>query len=119
MAPVVPHRVSEQTGRNAEANRPILVTSLEAIRVIVSHRCIVLASAVFAQHLRVLFRVAAIKLDPDYPFSIIGHPSREYLWILSRTPTMQPDRYARVLEQIESHGYTLDRLNLTPQPTPH
>jgi hypothetical protein len=28
---------------------------------------------------------------------------------------MQPDRYARVLEQIESHGYTLDRLNRTPQ----
>jgi apolipoprotein D and lipocalin family protein len=57
-----------------------------------------------------------IALDPDYQYSVIGHPTREYLWILSRTPTMQPDRYARVLEQIESHGYTLDRLNRTPQP---
>ena len=57
-----------------------------------------------------------IALDPDYQYSVIGHPSREYLWILSRTPTMQPDRYERVLEQIESHGYTLDRLNRTPQP---
>jgi len=57
-----------------------------------------------------------IELDPDYQYAVIGHPSREYLWILSRTPTMQADRYARVLERIESHGYTLDRLDLTPQP---
>ncbi|MBW1843879.1 MAG: lipocalin family protein [Deltaproteobacteria bacterium] len=62
------------------------------------------------------FRVAAIEFDPNDPFSIIGHPSREYLWILSRTPTMEPDQYERVLEQIESHSYTLDRLNRTPQP---
>jgi len=57
-----------------------------------------------------------IELDADYRYAVIGHPSREYLWILSRTPTMQPDLYARVLERIESHGYTLDRLNRTPQP---
>jgi apolipoprotein D and lipocalin family protein len=57
-----------------------------------------------------------IELDPDYQYAVIGHPSREYLWILSRTPTMQPDQYASVLERIESHGYTLDRLNRTPQP---
>jgi len=57
-----------------------------------------------------------IELDSDYEYAVIGHPSREYLWILSRTPTMPADRYARVLEQIESHGYALDRLNRTPQP---
>jgi len=57
-----------------------------------------------------------IELDPDYAYAVIGHPSREYLWILSRTPTMEPDRYARVLERIEAHGYALDRLNRTPQP---
>jgi apolipoprotein D and lipocalin family protein len=56
-----------------------------------------------------------IALDPDYQYSVIGHPSREYLWILSRTPTMELEQYERVLEQIESQGYTLDRLNRTPQ----
>jgi apolipoprotein D and lipocalin family protein len=58
-----------------------------------------------------------IELDADYKYVVIGHPSREYLWILSRTRTMKPDVYARVLAQIEAHGYALDRLNLTPQPT--
>jgi apolipoprotein D and lipocalin family protein len=57
-----------------------------------------------------------IDLDPDYSYAVIGNPSREYLWILSRTPTMPPDQYARVLEKVESHGYPLDRLHLTPQP---
>ena len=58
-----------------------------------------------------------IELDSDYEYAVIGHPSREYLWILSRTPTMNPDRYAQILERIEQHGYTLERLNPTPQST--
>jgi len=57
-----------------------------------------------------------IELDPDYQYAVVGHPSRDYLWILSRTPTLPPDRYARVLEAIEAHGYALDRLQRTPQP---
>jgi apolipoprotein D and lipocalin family protein len=57
-----------------------------------------------------------IELDSNYEYSVIGHPSREYLWILSRTPTMSPDRYARILERIEEHGYVLERLDRTPQP---
>jgi len=57
-----------------------------------------------------------IELDPDYRYAVIGDPSREYLWILSRTPTLAPEQYARVLERIEAHGYTLDRLQRTPQP---
>lgn len=57
-----------------------------------------------------------IELDADYSYVVIGHPSREYLWILSRTPTMNPGEYASLLEEITAHGYVLDRLNLTPQP---
>ncbi|MBW2493123.1 MAG: lipocalin family protein [Deltaproteobacteria bacterium] len=56
-----------------------------------------------------------IELDRDYQYAVIGHPSRKYLWILSRTPTMPTDRYERVLERIASHGYALDRLERTPQ----
>jgi len=57
-----------------------------------------------------------IELDPDYRYAVIGNPSREYLWILSRTPTLPAEQYAQLLERIESHGYTLDRLQRTPQP---
>ena len=27
-----------------------------------------------------------IDLDPGYEYAVVGHPSREYLWILSRSP---------------------------------
>jgi apolipoprotein D and lipocalin family protein len=66
-----------------------------------------------------------IELAADYSYVVIGHPSREYLWILSRTPTMKPNQYASLLEpdqyasllaKIKTHGYALDRLNRTPQP---
>ncbi len=29
-----------------------------------------------------------IVLDSDYQYAVVGHPNRDYLWILSRTPQM-------------------------------
>ena len=36
-----------------------------------------------------------IDLDPDYQWAVVGVPSRKYLWILSRTPTLDGDRVRR------------------------
>jgi len=57
-----------------------------------------------------------IELAPDYRYAVVGHPSRDYLWILSRTPDMAPSDYAMLLSRIEAHGYDLERLERTPQP---
>jgi apolipoprotein D and lipocalin family protein len=57
-----------------------------------------------------------IELDPEYRYTVIGHPSRDYLWILSRTPTMDASVYETLLSRIEARGYDLERLNRTPQP---
>jgi len=57
-----------------------------------------------------------IELDPQYRYAVVGHPSRNYLWILSRTPTMEPADYEELLVRIRAHGYDLERLNRTPQP---
>jgi apolipoprotein D and lipocalin family protein len=57
-----------------------------------------------------------IELDPDYRYAVIGHPSREYLWILSRTPAMDPQVYEKLLARIAAHGFDPDRLERTPQP---
>jgi apolipoprotein D and lipocalin family protein len=56
-----------------------------------------------------------IDLAPDYSYAVVGHPSRDYLWILSRTPTMAPDVYAGILERLRAQGYELDRLQKTIQ----
>jgi apolipoprotein D and lipocalin family protein len=57
-----------------------------------------------------------IELDPDYRYAVIGHPSRDYLWILSRTPAMNPQVYEELLARIAAHGFDPGRLRPTPQP---
>ena len=57
-----------------------------------------------------------IELDPDYRYAVVGHPSRDYLWILSRTRAMDRRVYEELLARIAAHGFDPDRLSLTPQP---
>src|SRR5512136_648385 len=38
-----------------------------------------------------------IDLGPDYKYTVVGHPSRDYLWILSRTPKMEDSTYKTIL----------------------
>ncbi len=57
-----------------------------------------------------------IELAPDYSYAVVGHPSRDYLWILSRTPTMDPSTYEGILSRLQAQGYALDRLVRTLQP---
>jgi len=56
-----------------------------------------------------------IDLDPEYRFAVIGQPSREYLWILSRTPHMDEATYQGILSRLEQSQYPLDGLNKTVQ----
>ena len=56
-----------------------------------------------------------IDLDPEYRTAIVGHPSRDYLWILSRTATVSPDAMAGLRGRAAALGYPLDRLRQTAQ----
>lgn len=56
-----------------------------------------------------------IDLDPDYQLAAVSEPTREYLWILSRTPTVPPAAYAALLERLAYQGFDLSRLTTTPQ----
>ena len=57
-----------------------------------------------------------IELDRDYRFAVVGSPSREYLWILSRTPTLDEAVYRELLTRIEQKGFDPGRLARTQQP---
>lgn len=57
-----------------------------------------------------------IELAPDYSYAVVGHPGRDYLWILSRAPTMAPEVYDGILARLAAQKYPLDRLQRTPQP---
>ena len=51
-----------------------------------------------------------IALDPDYQWAVIGEPDRKYLWILSRTPTVDARAYSELLERLAARGFDVDRL---------
>jgi apolipoprotein D and lipocalin family protein len=57
-----------------------------------------------------------IELDPDYRYAVVGHPGRNYLWILSRGPQMDEVLYATLIEKIATHGYDVNRIVRTLQP---
>ena len=56
-----------------------------------------------------------IDLSSDYQWAVVGEPSRKYLWILSRTPTMDEAVYQRILERLPQKGYDPARLRKTAQ----
>jgi apolipoprotein D and lipocalin family protein len=51
-----------------------------------------------------------IDLAPDYSYAAVGEPGRKYLWILSRTPSMEEATLQHVLEKVRENGYDLARL---------
>jgi apolipoprotein D and lipocalin family protein len=57
-----------------------------------------------------------IDLGEEYEFAVVGHPSRDYLWILSRTPQMDDAVYRSILERLEAQRYEIERLRRTLQP---
>jgi len=51
-----------------------------------------------------------LMLDEEYTYALIGEPSREYLWILSRTKTLNQDKKKKILEKIKDTKF--DKLKL-------
>jgi apolipoprotein D and lipocalin family protein len=58
-----------------------------------------------------------IDLSDDYSYAVVGHPSRDYLWILARTPTMPEATYQSLVTRLQVQGYETSRLMRTLQVT--
>lgn len=56
-----------------------------------------------------------IDLADDYSYAVVSHPNRQYLWILSRTPKMDPEAYNKILLRLKERGFDLGRLKQTVQ----
>ena len=57
-----------------------------------------------------------IDLDPAYQLVAVSEPSREYLWVLSRTPTVDAAAYQALLARLQAQGFDLSKLERTAQP---
>lgn len=56
-----------------------------------------------------------IDVADDYSHAVVGSPSRDALWILSRTPQMDAARLDAILENIKAQGFDVTRLQRTQQ----
>jgi apolipoprotein D and lipocalin family protein len=51
-----------------------------------------------------------IELDENYQYAVVGHPNRNYLWILSRTPKMDKALYEELVRRTKAKGFNVERL---------
>lgn len=56
-----------------------------------------------------------IELDGQYQLAAVSEPSRKYLWVLSRTPKVDPQRYRELQDSLKRKGFDLRKLEITKQ----
>jgi len=56
-----------------------------------------------------------LELEENYQWAVIGSSSENYLWILSRTPQLEPATQNHILELIKKRGYNIDKLIFVEQ----
>jgi apolipoprotein D and lipocalin family protein len=56
-----------------------------------------------------------IDLGENYEYAVVGHPNRQYLWILSRAPEMDEALYDRILKKLRDQFYDVSKLSKTLQ----
>jgi apolipoprotein D and lipocalin family protein len=56
-----------------------------------------------------------IEVGDDYEYAVIGHPTRDYLWILSRQRRLPKAKLDGILERAKSRGFPTGILEYTEQ----
>lgn len=56
-----------------------------------------------------------LALAPDYSYTMVGHPNRQYLWILNRMPQMEEKQYKELVELAAAKGFDTQLLQRTDQ----
>lgn len=56
-----------------------------------------------------------IDLDPQYQVAAVSDPRREYLWVLSRTPQLDPKIYDDLLLRLQKQQFDIQKLETTIQ----
>ncbi len=56
-----------------------------------------------------------LDLDGEYQYALVGSPTRKFLWILSRTPSMRDDIYRLLVAKAKAKGFDVDELERVVQ----
>jgi apolipoprotein D and lipocalin family protein len=56
-----------------------------------------------------------LDLDPEYRWTVVGHPSRRYGWIMARERTLPEAIYREILQRLKEQGYDPQAFVKVPQ----
>lgn len=56
-----------------------------------------------------------LDLDKDYNYALVGHPSRNYLWILSREPNLEKADYQKLVDKAYELGFDTSKIEKVKQ----
>lgn len=48
-----------------------------------------------------------------YEYAVVGDPSRKFLWVLSRNPTMSASTYSEILKISKTQGFAVEKMFLS------
>ena len=53
--------------------------------------------------------------EKNYSWAVVGHPSRQFLWVLAREPKLAAATYQQIFKLVAERGYEPSRLENTHQ----
>jgi apolipoprotein D and lipocalin family protein len=56
-----------------------------------------------------------LHIEDDYSVAVIGQPSRKYVWIMSRTKTIDDPVYSDIILYLQDLGYDVGKIRRIPQ----
>lgn len=56
-----------------------------------------------------------IYLNDDYSVTVIGRSKRDYVWVMSRSPSIDEQEYASILKLLAAQGYDVSKVQRVPQ----
>lgn len=60
------------------------------------------------------FPFYVIELDEEYSYTVIGLPSRKYVWIMAREPHLDETIYQDILVRLADIGYNVNNIQKVP-----
>jgi lipocalin len=55
-----------------------------------------------------------VELDENYQYALVGAPSRNYLWILSRNSFLESSTYDMLIVSAQKNGFDISKLEKVP-----
>ena len=53
-----------------------------------------------------------VYLDEDYQTTIIGRTKRDFVWVMARTPSIEPKAFAALMQTVQTLGYDLKKIRI-------